>query len=200
MIVSGMIPIRLIISLALTSLVGGMLLRLVISIYNGTAAKLAPNRTNSHEQLQIQPPQTEATTLDLEAAQETTNPYATPPATETPDVLRPAPPLAVPRPSFAKAYFICITAALSSAFVVHALRIWFGMSEIAGREKVIMERLFTVLPIPIALIGSVVACRLMLPTSLGKSIFVSILFGIATCIALPLVAIVVAGLFAVFAN
>lgn len=169
-------------------MLGGVFLRAAVAICN----KLMPRpKEDLPEQASVEARNNEAVVVDQQAPEETGNPYAAPQAAEV--VAIPVAALAIPEPAYGKACGICLTAFVLNVVVMLLLGFSLGMQDLAGRERVIMERMFVVLPLAVALISFPIVFSVMLPTSLLRSALVSIAFGFVGGLSMFLIGFVVMG-------
>jgi len=196
MMAGGVSLLGQVIVLGIYSLLGGVFLRAAVAGCNKLVPR--PKREDLPEQASVKERNNEAIVVDQRMPEETGNPYATPQTTEI--LAIPVAAVAIPEPAYGKACGICLTAFVLNVAVILLLRFLFGMQDLAGRERVIMERLFTVLPLAVAFISFPIVFSVMLPTSLVRSALVSAAFGVVTFFAFVIIGgVVAAGVF-VFEN
>ena len=181
--------IGLVFNLIFPTLIGGVLLRAAVALYN----KFHPSyqQDDSPEAASSEDHQNEVAPAAQVAVQETDNPYATPQTIEV--VASAARTAAIPEPAYLKACGICFLAVIVSVVTLVLGAVFFEFVGLVPGEAVVSSLMLTVF-----FFALVVVSKLMLPTSFGRSVLVSVAFILIALFTLFLIGLVVMGLMSGF--
>jgi len=176
----------LIVVLGFYLLAGAVLLRAAVAVCN----KLLPAAPSEvlPELAPVEKSQTEPAPVAQQVVQETDNPYATPQATEV--LAAPAAALAIPAPTYGKAFGICAIAVVLNFMALGGLGFFVGISGQGGFAAEWLVGLIVLVGVFFIFTGLL---KVMLPTSLGRSALVSAAFVFVAFLALFFVWLVMMG-------
>ena len=181
--------IGLVFNLIFLTLIGGVLLRAAVALYNKFHTSY--QQDDSPEAALDEDHPNEVASAAQAVVQETDNPYATPQAIEV--VASAARTAAIPEPAYLKACGICLVVMVVNLVAIFLIGIIAGSFGLVPNEAVISALMLTVF-----FFALVFVLKLMLPTSLGRSVWVSAAFIGVTFFALLLIGLVVMGLMSGF--
>ena len=181
--------IGLVFNLIFPTLIGGVLLRAAVALYNKFHTSY--QQDDSPEAALSEDHQNEVAPAAQVAVQETDNPYATPQTIAV--AASAARTVAIPEPAYLKACGICFLAVIVSVVTLVLGAVFFEFVGLVPGEAVVSSLMLTVF-----FFALVVVSKLMLPTSFGRSVLVSVAFILIALFTLFLIGLVVMGLMSGF--
>ena len=171
------------------TLIGAVLLRAAVALYN----KFHPSyqQDESSERASSEDHQNELAPAAQVAVQETDNPYATPQTIAV--AASAARTVAIPGPSYLKAFGICFVALILNVVGLALVGFFLGFVGLVPGEAVVSSLMFVM-----SFFVLTTVLKLMLPTSFGRSVLVSVAFILIALFTLFLIGLVVMGLMSGF--